>query len=496
MESLSAQLHAEARTAQDAEIRPNVATCFGDLSSIPDYVRHLLAQIAAIKVLYLRERRREIARAEAKRLLDLKNQRQGAKRFQSIKQLVESLLGVPIDVFNEQSAQNAEAEPEIDVDSFLLDVNGSGIREALRIILDVEFEKPSILLVEEPEVYLHPALETAMMSYLRQLSNDVQLFLSTHSTNFLDRAEMGNVYLVSKKESTSVRLSSLDEAEAQIPEELGLRLSSVFMFDRLVFVEGPSDESIIRHWASTLRVNLSNATVGFIKMGGVRNFTHFAANSTLEFLTKRQVRMWFILDRDEKETDDIKALVGSVTSARVTTLGRRQIENYLLCPRALTKFLNERLAESGQTAQVTEDIMASLIDQKANALKDLSVAKRVTKLACRPLYPLERTIFAEGSTASYETAVESELVRLSNEVHNLKDSIPRLSQEQQQIVEREWNSRKLDIVPGALLLDGICKEFGLRFRKTRDGARIAAKMTSHEISDDIENLIGEIGGTL
>jgi hypothetical protein len=44
-----------------------------------------------------------------------------------------------------------------------------------------------------------------------------------------------------KRRSRVVKTLETGEATLQLSSELGLRLSTVFMFDRLVFVEGPSD---------------------------------------------------------------------------------------------------------------------------------------------------------------------------------------------------------------------------------------------------------------
>lgn len=78
----------------------------------------------------------------------------------------------------------------MDVDDFVVEVNGSGIREALRLVLIAMLNDPVVVLVEEPEVHLHPSLETSVMQYLKSLSQRCQLFVTTHSTNFLDTAEM------------------------------------------------------------------------------------------------------------------------------------------------------------------------------------------------------------------------------------------------------------------------------------------------------------------
>ena len=258
-------------------------------------------------MLYLTEQRAPVGKAEAERVLSFKVKRGGNESLKNIQQTVQGLLGVQVDAFESTTA--GEKSAEMDVDNFLLEVNGSGIRESLRLILDVEFQHPDILLVEEPEVHLHPALETNMMRYLKSVSRGCQIFISTHSTNFLDSADMQNVYLVSKPAGrTEIQAVDLEEAEARIPKELGLRLSSLFMFDRLVFVEGPTDEAILREWASTLEHNLSQANVGFVSMGGVRNFAHYATQAILSLLTKRQVKMWFVIDRDERENAEVAKL--------------------------------------------------------------------------------------------------------------------------------------------------------------------------------------------
>jgi hypothetical protein len=451
-----------------------------------------------MKVLHLPERREPIGRKEAEQLLTLKVERGGPQVLRNIQESVTALLGVQIDAFKSRMIRRGEEPPaEMDIDNFLAEANGSGIREALRVILDVEFGHPAILLVEEPEIHLHPALETSLMRFLKRISPNCQVFITTHSTNFLDTAEMRNVYLVSKTTSTHVQQLSLGEAESKIPQELGIRLSSLFMFDRLVFVEGQTDEAVIREWASTLAVNLSQANVGFISMGSVRNFAHFAAESTLTFLTKRQVRIWFLIDRDEKDDTDINSLRDKLGgSAILEVLDKREIENYMILPRVIVEFIALKQGLSGRQVAApvpTEGEIAKAIEEAANQLKAFTVEKKVDKLLCRPAFPSSRRDFGKAESGPRGDQIASEIDKMIDRLKDAKARIPDILRHEAQLVESIWSASKLDVVPGDHLLDMVCQKYGTRFNKDRDCSRLASLMKEEEIDTNIKRIIREIG---
>jgi len=191
VQATSAKILEEGKARAEQLLKNPVDTFSGDESALPKYIETILHLIAKTRILYLSERRKPLGKEEAQRLLELKVRRGGNEALKSIQETGRALLGVPIDAFESAAGAGGNKVAEMDVDNFLLEVNGSGIREALRLILDLEFGQPTILLVEEPEVHLHPALEIAMMRYLRETSQKCQVFISTHSTNFLDAATCG-----------------------------------------------------------------------------------------------------------------------------------------------------------------------------------------------------------------------------------------------------------------------------------------------------------------
>jgi predicted ATP-dependent endonuclease of OLD family len=473
--------------------------CIEEQPLVPGHILNLIEQIGETNVLYLTERREPIGKREAEQLFEIKNTRKGVDSFKAIKEIVTDLLGIDIEVFKSPQPSTGQIiEAEIDIDKFIVEVNGAGILEALRLILDYELNQPDILLIEEPEIHLHPALETIIMRYLKSIGKNCQIFITTHSTNFLDTAEMKNVYLVSRKGcegSTNIQLINGQEAEESIPRELGIRLSSLFMYDRLVFVEGESDEKVIREWASICGVNLAQASVGFVSMGGVRNFTHYATKHTLEFLCKRRVLTFFMLDHDELGEDEIKKLndhfiedkdkVKDKDKGQLKVLKKRELENYLLCPRAIAEFIKKkyRLGETGEKDVDVEEIKKA-IDICADELKDETIQRRVKKRASRPVRLDHKAFLNLDSVSTLADTLNQQYSSLKDKLTELGQELEKIIAEETMYVDTNWETSKLDIVPGDMLLDNLCQLLGKQFNKVENSVTLASDMKENEIDSD------------
>ncbi|MFD5135672.1 ATP-dependent endonuclease [Streptomyces sp. NPDC058378] len=467
-----------------------VSTFSGDATEVPEYVSALVRQISELRVHHLSELRRPIGQQEAARILKLKTSRGQGDVLRGLQAVVSGLLGVQIDAFssdNQNLRRGLGVTAELDVDEFLVQVNGSGIREALRLILDYEFEKPQIMLVEEPEVHLHPALETALMQYLKNISKYCQVFITTHSTNFLDVGSLRNVYMIRKDPATRVQLLNVAEAEEAIPQELGIRLSAIFMYDRLTFVEGPSDEQVLRAFADTLNVSFGQAALGFVTTGGARNFTHYATASTLSFLGTRNVKTVFLLDRDERDEQDLRKLEGQISGlSELKLLSRRELENYLLSPPALARFI---AAKSQGRVSPTEGEIDAAIEEICDSLMAVSIERRVLKVVCAPLYPDRGAVISREGDSDFLSAAASELSKVAAAATSLSENLAKLVEQAEGEVRESWSARKLDIVPGEEVLTLLFRRYGLRFNKRQDGGKIASLMAPSEIPGEIAAIV-------
>lgn len=483
-------LNREIQDLEDSEISSPVTTFAGTAKKIPQYVSWLMQNLADGKVVSFKEVRKSVGREEASQLLDLKLRRGGTQSLARIQETVRALLGVEVDAFQGDESVpirrgRASGNAEMDIDDFLVEANGAGIREALRIILDLELGSPVLATVEEPEVHLHPGLERVVHRYLVDKSRDMQLFVATHSANFLDSTTRQNVYLVSRYKDTTSKVEKVASENDLLvmSQEIGLRPSTVLMFDRLIFVEGPSDEGIISELSRVLSLDIASENATFVQMAGSTGFSHFAADATLDLLSRRQIRMWFIVDNDEKSESDVKKMVDRIGDrAKLVVLKRRELENYLLAPEAILALLNEKAATSGKKIEVVDkDQIRKDVLEVSEGLLNRAVHLLVEKRLLTPIYARYG-----GST------IVEKLEKMAEAATDRAKSAVQVEEEVRSSLEESWKRDAAIKAPGSEIIDGVLQRYGFTYNKTKDGPRLARSLLSAYIDHEIVSLLSQI----
>ncbi|QAA21583.1 ATP-dependent nuclease [Sporolactobacillus terrae] len=132
----------------------------------------------------------------------------------------------------------------------------------------------NILTIEEPEAHLCVSNERLLASFINSVvskSKQLQFFISTHSSEFLNKLKLENVTVLS--EGNALSLKSVLEPDqldylAKIPNLDFLK----FLFSRrCILVEGPSEEMLIRSYLSLQSNSLNDIEVislhkGFTKL--------------------------------------------------------------------------------------------------------------------------------------------------------------------------------------------------------------------------------------
>ena len=95
---------------------------------------------------------------------------------------------------------------------------GEGFQNALVLSILQAFEerkrKGAILLIEEPEIFLHPQMQRSLYKTIRQIGKTNQVIYTTHSPHFVSIPEYDEVLMTRKgTDGTNVRKSTLPATE-------------------------------------------------------------------------------------------------------------------------------------------------------------------------------------------------------------------------------------------------------------------------------------------
>jgi UDP-2,3-diacylglucosamine pyrophosphatase LpxH len=270
----------------------------------------------------------------------------------------------------------------------------------------------SLVVIDEPEIYLHPDVQRKLFHVLKDLGCDV--LIATHSTEILTEADPGEIVLIDKHRATSERLKDIEgvqRAMTVLGSQQNITLTSLARNRRVLFVEGDHDFSILRRVARRVGLNDLATGVGLTAMpsGGFGSWKRISvlAEGVGEALGT-ELLIAAVYDRDyfcDEEIDDVLAkMAKSLRLAHVHS--KKEIENYLLVPSALARAIQrasppDREAKGGEGGldvsvrelllELTEDMRdeaeAQCIDKYSQYLrstrKDKSDGSTLTRAAMR-----------------------------------------------------------------------------------------------------------------
>jgi predicted ATPase len=346
---------------------------------------------------------------------------------------------------------------------------GTGVEQLLMTLTVGLMEAPPFtLVVEEPETNLHPAAQRALLGLLQSWAIDLQVIAATHSTVMLDWSPGGDrLWLVTRDQETS-QVEPVNQDPLPLLRSLGVRLSDVLSADRVLVVEGPSDEDVLAAWFPEL---LRNPRVAVLYGEGGDNAVH--ADQLASWLAGtdraglRQVL--YLRDRDELSPAVLDKLTASPT---VYVLERRELENYLLEPGALALVLAQ-LAPNGKP--ITAEDVAAVLAQAADRLRRKIIVNRVTRQIRPRRLLMDHRLRRElaSADADADTIAAAVLERLMT-AQDVRDQIDRSWAEAQEDVAQLERTSLLAAAPGEEILDAVFMHFtGRHYRKRDDGVAVA-----------------------
>ncbi len=228
-----------------------------------------------------------------------------------------------------------------------LDETGSGVAQVLAILYVVVTSYDSkTIIIDEPQSFLHPASALKLVEILKRYPQH-QFVLATHSPSIIAAAKPKNILNLCYDEETKLEVFGLHKATSfnSFLSSAGLQLQDVFGADRILWVEGPTEQQSFPEIIDTLTdIQLMGTTIVPVRATG--DLEGRDAKRIFEMyrtLTKGNALLppvlAFILDPETRDEQERKELIEqSAQTARF--LSRRMFENYLLNPEAVAAVMN------------------------------------------------------------------------------------------------------------------------------------------------------------
>lgn len=255
----------------------------------------------------------------------------------------------------------------------------------------IEDEKsiPSIIIVEYPELFLHPSLQKNASRILYQLSKKNQVFFSTHSPNMVANFTRKQLcQIVTDKEGYSVARQNADIDE--VLNDLGYSANDLMNVDFVFIVEGKQDKSrfpllLEKYYSDMYDEHGELSRISIITTNSCTNIKTYA---NLKYMNQLYLRDQFLMvrDSDGKNPEQLGNQLCRYYSERSRQDGdkipRVNRENVLILKYYSFEnyFLNPKVMEKIGVIKNEEEFWKILLSKWKQYLFKLSCGRHLTKV--------------------------------------------------------------------------------------------------------------------
>ncbi len=345
---------------------------------------------------------------------------------------------------------------------------GSGFHVWCQLLSHISrSQTSSMLVIDEPDVYLHANPQRQLLSILKAAAPDV--LMATHSSEIIAEADTNDILLIDKTQRSAKRVRGSEGIQSTLGS-LGsihtVTMTTIAQTRRVLYVEG-EDFRILRRFARRLGLNELGAGVGIaaFPLGGFPSIQRIKAVNlgVLESIGE-SVLLGGVFDRDFRPDEEIDKLLKTLESelALLVILERKEIENYLLVPAALDRTL-------------------ARLQRERDRRNDEPV------YAARPVAEL-----LEEITAPMKAQVQSQYIakRVEYFRHTGRDTST-ISREAIEVFDQKWNDDqlRLHIVPGKRVLSELVCRIQREYNVTLTKAKIMELMRESDIPPDLRQTL-------
>jgi len=256
---------------------------------------------------------------------------------------------------------------------------GQGLQVWIQIITHlVRLRDRSILVLDEPEINLHPEKQNDLICILRQYFGG-SIIIATHSVEMMNNVHISHILNVKKSQQRPKLKTTSDRAylelvRSEIGSDFNLVASQFEDVELIVFTEDTGDFKIIAELARAYSVSRPTFNIPLYGFSEFRKAV--AYKKAYELLIGKTIDYCVVLDRDYYPDDylnEIKKTLERESIRLVFTMGK-EIENLFiqpdllhdLCPRQKRQLLKDFV--TNMFANLYKECEANFITQHAKYL--------------------------------------------------------------------------------------------------------------------------------
>jgi len=223
----------------------------------------------------------------------------------------------------------------IDGRSYRLDEQGSGLAHFVIVLANVATRRPAYVLIDEPEMGLHPSLQLDFLTTLASYASEGVLFAS-HSIG-LARSAATLLYSLRRASEGHSEIAPFEATPdlAEFMGELGFTAYKELGFDQVLLVEGPSELNTIQQ---LLRQYGKEHSIVLLSLGGTQLINAVSQNA-LDNVRRITDKVAALIDSEKAGPNEAVAPEREQFVKNCATVG---INCHVLALRALENYLPER----------------------------------------------------------------------------------------------------------------------------------------------------------
>jgi energy-coupling factor transporter ATP-binding protein EcfA2 len=336
----------------------------------------------------------------------------------------------------------------------------------------VQGRRASLIVIDEPDIYLHSDLQRQLVSLLQDLGPDV--LIATHSPEIVSEVDPHCLLSINKKQKSAKRLTDTSQIKrvfAALGSNINPILTQLAKTRRALFVEG-GDFEILASLSKVLRYEkvANRADFAVVPIDGFNPQRALDLGRGIEMTLDATVLKAVILDRDYRSSEEVKGVLAELRKGvdLAWIHNCKEIENFLLLrPKVLDRAILARLAERskrfGEGKKTPPDV-TTLLEEVSLPMK--------------------------AEVAGQYLAKRSEYLRKKNPGLDIATS----NTEVMTLFERDWQDleSRLRIVSGKKVLSALNGKLQKLLGISVSNRQICAQFRKEEVPEDLKILLKRV----